>query len=946
MLVLDDFHLAEASPSIRLWFDTWLRRLPGTWHVVLVTRTEPQLAVVRDLTLRADVLWLRERDLAFTEDETAFWFQPHPGEPGESLNRHQLAWLLERTDGMPMVLSLLWRQWKQKRSFAALERALTESDSVRDQIGQLCLAEIPDDVQPFFIETSVLDPLTPQLCQVLTGREGCGDLLAQSERHGFLVAREERATYTVHPLAREFLLAMLAPARRQELLRRAIDWHLERGLVSRAVGYIFELENEDEVAQRLLALIPRQLEGGQTATVAGWLERLTLQTTVFMPGILHAKGEVARIANRFGESLRFYEQAGESAARARDSHWQTMAALGKARVFLDTIQPSLAEAALREARRLVDRKDRASRQAILQLTFENSINLGRPLRAQRLERTLRSLPDIRPSADNTDARWLLRTGRLSESIELLQSRLSGDAAEQGSRTALSHREATLLLSLLHSMTGDAERAREQALRGLAVGDVLQSPFVQAVGYIRLGHAQHLFDPLSADAAHSYESAVTLMDALNVTRGQAEALMGQCLANAYQHQLDLARACALKGVAIAERVNDTWMASLVRLAYGQACCVTHSYAEAQSVLRRAANDLLSIGDTYLACAALIWLATALHGGDDQSTETSGSFHGPLARALDLACEHGYEHLFLQPTYFGVRDSQQIIRLLQAHTEHGERKDHALRMWKRMDGPATDVQPGYVLRIKTFGNFRVWRGFEEIMRKQWQREKARQLFQFLLTYREKWLHREEIVEALWADLDPEAAERDFKVALNSLALALQPQKTGRGTSCFIASAHGQYRLTRSDLLEVDRDRFCLAIERAARSPLRTERKAALRTALILYAGDYLPEARLGSWSDAERERLQRDYLHAAVEFADLCLEERRHEEAIATCTRALDINPAWEEAYRVLLDAYGLQRNTPLVVQTFRNCKRVMRQEYGVDVSPRTAASYAMWAPGLD
>ncbi len=61
--------------------------------------------------------------------------------------------------------------------------------------------------------------------------------------------------------------------------------------------------------------------------------------------------------------------------------------------------------------------------------------------------------------------------------------------------------------------------------------------------------------------------------------------------------------------------------------------------------------------------------------------------------------------------------------------------------------------------------------------WKRDKARQLFQLLLSERGRALHRDEIVERLWPEREAEAALRDFKVALTALNKALEPEPRPR-------------------------------------------------------------------------------------------------------------------------------------------------------------------------
>ena len=58
----------------------------------------------------------------------------------------------------------------------------------------------------------------------------------------------------------------------------------------------------------------------------------------------------------------------------------------------------------------------------------------------------------------------------------------------------SHRETDVLLSLIYSMVGEVDLAMESALKGIQLGEKEKSGFVEAVGWIRMGHAKILEDP--------------------------------------------------------------------------------------------------------------------------------------------------------------------------------------------------------------------------------------------------------------------------------------------------------------------------------------------------------------------------------------------------------------------------------------------------------------------
>ena len=87
------------------------------------------------------------------------------------------------------------------------------------------------------------------------------------------------------------------------------------------------------------------------------------------------------------------------------------------------------------------------------------------------------------------------------------------------------------------------------------------------------------------------------------------------------------------------------------------------------------------------------------------------------------------------------------------------------------------------IYTLGGFRVWHSGVEIKPTAWGREKAIHLFQYLVTNRQQHQHKEQIIDQLWPEINIEAGDRDFKVALNAINKALEPDRAPRTQPRFI-------------------------------------------------------------------------------------------------------------------------------------------------------------------
>ena len=216
----------------------------------------------------------------------------------------------------------------------------------------------------------------------------------------------------------------------------------------------------------------------------------------------------------------------------------------------------------------------------------------------------------------------------------------------------------------------------------------------------------------------------------------------------------------------------------------------------------------------------------------------------------------------------------------------------------------------------------------------------LFQFLVTMRLQTsrLHKEQIIDNLWPELDADGGDRDFKVALHAVNKVLEPNRKPRAEPRFIQRHDLTYELNLNEVW-IDGLAFEQLITTANQRLPDDPQNAIIyyRQALELYKGDYLPERRYEDWSNIERERLQVLALGLMTGLARLLLAGNPLE-SIRLTQHALTIDPVWEDAYRIQMRAYLAQGNRPLAIRTYRQCKSVLNDELGIEPLPETVALY--------
>lgn len=248
---------------------------------------------------------------------------------------------------------------------------------------------------------------------------------------------------------------------------------------------------------------------------------------------------------------------------------------------------------------------------------------------------------------------------------------------------------------------------------------------------------------------------------------------------------------------------------------------------------------------------------------------------------------------------------------------------------------DKHKSAAIKVFTLGSFRLLRKEVEVGAKEWGRDSAIQLFQFLVTARERrGLHKEQIIDRIFPDANQKTGEQSFKVSLHGLNKALEPNRPGRTEPKYILRQGITYQLNLSDIW-IDADAMDKYIS-IGNQALETDKKLAeeaYREAINLHHGAYLPNRIYEDWTSEERERLQVLILGAIVTLSELIL-EKNPMESVRLSHKALQIDSAWEDAYRVQMQAYLNKGNRPMAIKTYRTCVKVLEEEFGIDPLPET------------
>ena len=214
LLVLDDYHVIS-SQLVHESVGFLLEHRPPGLVLALASRSDPPLGLAR-LRARGQLTELRAADLRFTPGEAAALLAQVAAAPGAArpveLPDAAAAALAARTEGWAAGLQLAGLSLRGQADVAGFVAAFTGSHRyVLDYLAEEVLEQQSEQVRSFLLETSVLERLSGELCDAVTGRPGSQALLEQAERAGLFVLPldEVRGWWRYHHLFADLLRARL-----------------------------------------------------------------------------------------------------------------------------------------------------------------------------------------------------------------------------------------------------------------------------------------------------------------------------------------------------------------------------------------------------------------------------------------------------------------------------------------------------------------------------------------------------------------------------------------------------------------------------------------------------------------------------------------------------------------------------------------------------------------
>lgn len=890
MLILDDWHLVDLIADISQVITQLVLSCP-TCHIIISSRTYPSIPDLMLLVARQQLSGLSTQHLHFTASEVTAVL--HALSASEISNEQATA-LVNWSNGWITGI-LLSFQAAGLAASAPITGAITQSQMYQ-YLAEQVLNQQPPEIRAFLLDTSLLEDLTAEWCNIILERNDSQQLLDMLVQQHVFITEIRSGILRYHPLFREFLseyYRKLDPQRHQATALRIANHAMERGQWPLAFDVCIAA-GDIHAAQRIAAA------GGEYLYTQGRLETLERWFSALPRDILNAPLLCLHARVLLGREGFFEAQA--------------LADLAAMRMHpAEQVEVMLLQAWLAHISGRYEQACELTQQA---LGIEHS-------------------PVQRVKALRTQAICRFRLGQVTQAITELQEALA---------TARQHDNLANIAQILHdlgicySQTERLQAAEELYRQADAYWAMLDNIGQRSMSRNSLGIVHHLMGRYHE--AHTILS-MALQDARNTAmlRYQATILLSlgdlysdlQCWDQADQsyaaarriggsayimRSLDLAAVRVLirrgryeAAARALQQLPETTLhlhAGVAALLRGGIACGLKHYDQALDDAQSAITALESAhAPMDLARAHLLKARVAA----SKTPIDSAMLTKALEQAIAVADQVGYDAFLVAETLsmsnlLTCAGATTIARVADWLQRHRDVLTAAQSLGK------DDQQP--TLTIRALGTDQISLNDQPIDIG-WR--KAREVLYYLLSH-PGGASSETLCAEIWPDLTAQSGSETLRRAIYRLRAALPRE-------LIISPGRQRYQVNRKVVqLDYDVERFLEALD------IRTSDHKAIIAAIEIYKGSYLPWSD-SSWSRDMRMGLEQRYLFSLRSTAKRWEEADAYIDALILYQRVLMVEQLDEATHAGVMRSHIMLGNRAAAIEQYHSLRHILNAELGID-----------------
>jgi DNA-binding SARP family transcriptional activator len=953
-LILDDFHLVDDSEDVRYVLSRIVSDAPSSLCVVVSSRRTPQLPLAR-LRYQGELAELGTEALRFSRQETHELFRDTYG---YSLDPDLMDEIDQRTEGWPASLLLVHSSIRD-RSESAIRAFVSGLNGARGSLYEFLAQEVLDGLSPparrVLVRASLLDRVFDSwVAAMFTGEaeppdaKEIEDVLNEAEAGGLLTRRGEASdSRRFHPLMRDFLQrqlhehtsseeivelhARVARCAEEEDWAVACQHYLSAGQPAQAARVLASSALDAVGTGRWgeAADIVRQLTGTQHDPA---VDVLATVPDIYAGNVRKGIGDLKQLRLASSPPLA-RSLARHALSRA---HWSTGDGAGLGAVSRELSSDAQAPPELREIAEaylamrdwgtrpirglsellvnMADRQFRAGHYYFAGVSWHNAMvveyeraefRVAIALGSRAIEAFGRTGEGSmeRPATHAYVAECFGELGLPNQALEHASVASAEDVHDVAALSRVAYR---------HAVEGDTAAAKEVLLR--IDSDHDRTPNADSSADLLLATARvHLCAGDAKAAQEVLNNLGTDTPGINIT---TTALGLGAMASLALGQTDRAKTLIEKALSLAAvRGARRWRA---RLEIISAAASGDGLRLTSAVQRAPSYGSYALLETAEQLADCLHMLQPLPGSVADSIDQNQARWLPLLRA-QLEAGPSPAARAAADTLERHGTASDVSRL-RAFEKTYLRRAGASSMAKSL---SRRVSPKLFLNDLGRGSITVGARTLDLSRV---RRKAASLLAFLVTRHQNTATREQVLDALWPELEPSSAANSLNQTVYFLRRHIDPW--------YEEDASADYVHASGDVLWIDHEMVSIAsveFERAASAALRPRdpvTEDCLR-ALALYGGRFLPEFEYDDWATAWRERLHALYLHLAQAAHVSLAAEARFAQAAEVAQQALRIEPEAIDIERNLISIYGSLGARSSAAELYQHYSASHRDQFGVD-----------------
>ena len=940
-LILDDFHLADEVADIRLIAREMVARGPERLTVVFASRTAPSIPVAK-LRSMGELAELGIADLRFSDSEMEQLFRETYGRP---LEPDVLTELAHRTEGWAASLTLVQAALRERtpaetRSFV---RGLSGArDELHDYLAEEVVGDLPAMQQQFLMRTSILQRVTPELAQVATGLNATEvqSMVSDAERLGMLGRRANRraSDQRYHPLVREFLEDRLrreigdagvddlhltiarwaepcdwrtaahhyAASQRWPDLQRVLESHLETIVASGAFSLASDYVRQFPESPRSAAV---EVVSSRKASVEGDIDRVLghAQTAAAIEPFNDAVIGNLIMAKMLSGELDGAVEMAESLAASAQSPLMRQVGQAAAIAIKSSIDYDLAAASTifeDLARRCrADGLDHFEGVSWLNAALCHRV---RGLLVDSYACASRAIDCLSSSSSGTELASAIfaKASAVAFGGDLATSRAMYFEIGSGLRHA-SRAEFLLELADVEVLLGDdREASRLIAELDESVRHSLGSvrAMVEAMIDVRRGDWRGAHERLRAMPANAVNADVGAQSRISAFRAVVLTLL----------DADGASEAARAAIASTERQHAGLWREVASLAFA---VTSHQLDSAVIALPLKLQCVLSFVAELVALNLDSLDEPALNLVRDEARLRPERWRGSLrANAIDVRSRSRMAAARLLDE-IGAAEDIALLRAIGREQRQVGRDRHLGRALARHLAPHVVVED--------LGRITVRVG-DEVISGSAIRRKVLALLCYLLTRSQFSATREEVMEAMWPDMDPSSAINSLNQSVYFLRRVFEPEYSEETSAGYVHQDSDVLWLD-DELIESRSSRcvFLLAEWERSRSPMSARRLSEE------YSGKFALDFSYEDWSVDFREWLHVAYLRSIETQIKADIDAGDFDSGVWMTRRALEIDPRHDDLELSLLRLLRSAGAHSAAAEQYARYSNVLRNDLGVE-----------------